>query len=240
MTLLGCFAGALALGFVAMRLERLRERPTFALATGALAFAFLSYTATLLFAGAALTLLLFVLWRRRAPEARPLATALVAAGALAFMLYYANWTWPFLRDSIPHLLDGARAAGAHAAASGDATDRLARLLAQSGKLTYSFGAWFVPLLGLAGLALGRDARLRLPLIAWAGLLPLFCGLDVFFNFLLKHHYFTLVPVAVGGGLLLARLETMGRAGRAAALVLLAAAVALGVDQAFAVATGLIP
>lgn len=234
MALLGCFAGALALAFVGLRLERLRARATFVAAVAALTFAFLSYTATLLFVGLALALALPAVWRREPAQARALAAALGVAAAAAFGLYYVNWAWPFLKESVPRLLHAAPGP------AGDSTDRLARLLAQPGKLAYSFGSWAVPLLGLAGLALARDARLRPVLLAWAALLPLFCGLDLFFNFLLKHHYFTLVPVAVGGGLLLARLETSGRAGRVAALLLLAGALALGLDQALAVGGGLIP
>ena len=65
-------------------------------------------------------------------------------------------------------------------------------------------------------------------------------MDLFFNFLLKHHYFVMVPVAVGCGALLSRLAELGRYGRAIALALLAVILYLGVDTALQVALGLIP
>jgi hypothetical protein len=70
-------------------------------------------------------------------------------------------------------------------------------------------------------------------------LVVFSALDLSFNFLLKHHYFTMVPVAVGVGVLVARLADHALARWAAAAALLAlAALALGVG--FDVATGRIP
>jgi hypothetical protein len=77
-------------------------------------------------------------------------------------------------------------------------------------------------------------------VAWAAVLPAFSVADLFFNLLLKHHYFTTVPVAAGAGLLLASLARRGAAGRVAAGVLLALAVALGVQTALDTALGRIP
>ena len=58
------------------------------------------------------------------------------------------------------------------------------------------------------------------------------------NFLLKHHYYVMVPVAVGLGSLVARIES--RWGRAPAFAVTALVVSLGLRTAVEVALGLIP
>jgi hypothetical protein len=50
----------------------------------------------------------------------------------------------------------------------------------------------------------------------------------------------MAPVALGWGVFLARLWEVGRLGRVAAVLLTALLVTLGLDTAFAVATGRIP
>ena len=82
---------------------------------------------------------------------------------------------------------------------------------------------------------------RVLLLAWAAILPVFMVLDLSFNFLLKHHYFTMVPVAVGGGVLLARIAERGRWGRVAVAVAATRRLALlGARVGLDAATGRIP
>ena len=78
------------------------------------------------------------------------------------------------------------------------------------------------------------------MLAWGAVLPVFMGLDLAFNFLLKHHYFTMVPVAVGGGAALAAIAGRGRAGRVLAAVVLVAVALLGARVALDAAMGRIP
>jgi hypothetical protein len=237
MTIFGCWAMALAMGFVALRLERLPERRTWWIAVALLAVCFLSYTAALLFTGLALALALPWLLRRHRVPALALVTAAAAGGAAAFVLYYAFWTWPFLSETVPRLLGGSGRPAEAAAGSA----LLARAAALPRKLGYTFGSPVVPLLGLAGLggALVSRRPAAVLIAAWGAVLVVFSALDLSFNFLLKHHYFTMVPVAVGVGVLVARLADHALARWAAAAALLAlAALALGVG--FDVATGRIP
>jgi hypothetical protein len=164
-------------------------------------------------------------------------TATLAAAALAFVLYYASWTWPFLKESVPRLLAGGGAAGAQATAAAEPFwPRVARIPA---KLADSYGSAIVPLAGLAGLLLLKGLPERALLWAWAAVLVVFSGLDVFFNFLLKHHYATMVPVAVGLGLLLDRLSRRPR-GSLVGAALIAFLLVLGVRVALDTALGRIP
>lgn len=249
MTLLGCATGAWALTWLAGRLPDLAQRPVFWRSVALLTLGFLAYTATLLFLSACVAFLVATLARSEPARARALAGAWLCAATLAFGAYYVHWALPFLRDSLPHLLAGARpvvAAGTSTPSTPQAEEPKAtrdlgwRLRAQPGKLDYSFGSWLVPALGLLGLLLAPRGTARDVLLAWAALLPAFIAVDLFFNLLLKHHYFTFVPLCVGAGLLLARLWTSGRLARALACALVASYVALGVQTALDVATGRIP
>lgn len=235
MTILGLWAGSLALAFLALRADQLERRGPFWAGVALLTLAFLSYTATLLFAGLLAVALVAWTWRRERAVTVPLLRAVALASLLAFGAYYAYWAWPFLVDSLPHLL-----AGGHIQASASVTDRWARLAAQPGKLEYSYGFAWLPLLALAGLWRARAGRVRFVLVAWLLLLPAFCLLDGWFNFLLKHHYFVALPVAVGLALAGAELERRGRAGQVVAFGLAAACLARGLQEALAVATGAIP
>jgi hypothetical protein len=199
-----------------------------------LAFCFLAYTAGLLFAAFALAAALPFVFRKDPATARALATAGLAAAAVAFLLYYVHWTWPFLSQSVPRILHGS------AAPEGGGTPVLRRLLALPHKLNYSYGSVLIPVLGLAGLARARTLHGWPLLLSWAAVLPVFSVADLFFNLLLKHHYFTAVPVAVGGGLLLAALARRGAAGRVSAGVLLGIALLLGLQTALDAALGRIP
>ena len=169
--------------------------------------------------------------RRDPALARSLAAATAAACALAFILYYVHWTWPFLSQSVPKLLGGS---------AGEATPVLKRLALQPGKLAYSYGSLLVPFAGLLGLGLLRPSWERRVLWAWGGILVVVSVADVFFNFLLKHHYYTMVPMAVGAGALLARAEAGSRTGRWVAAAGALAMAALGLRTALEVALGLIP
>jgi hypothetical protein len=256
MTLLGCATGAWALALLAERWPDLGERWTFWRLVALLTLGLLAYTATLLFLSVSVAFLVLAYWRSQPARARRLALAWLAAASLAFGAYYVHWTLPFLRDSLPHLLAGAQpvapasmntagpdeTSGTSPAppAASNTRDLGRRALAQPGKLDYSFGSWLVPVLGWLGLVLTPRAARRDVLLAWAALLPAFIGVDLFFNLLLKHHYFTMVPLCVGAGLLLARLLARGPWLRALAAALLAAHVALGLDTAIAVTTGRIP
>ncbi len=237
MTILGVWASSLAFGYLLTRLPQLRARRTWWCAVLLLSFCFVSYFAALLFTGLVLVLYLAWLWRFEPERAGPLFGVLVTATLLSFGLYYAYWFWPFLSESLPNLLGASQGANV-------AQERhlLARLASEPGKLDYSYGSLFVPLAGLVGLASLTHAtrRERALLVLWGAILVIVSGMDLFFNFLLKHHYFVMVPVAVGCGALLSRLAEASRPGRAAALALLAVIVYLGADTALQVALGLIP
>lgn len=234
MTILGCFAMSAAMGYLILRLDRLRRPGTWAAAVGLLALCFLSYTAGLLFAAFAIAAALPFVWHADRGAARALAAAALAAAVVAFLLYYVNWTWPFLSQSVPRILHGS------GAPEGGGTPVVKRLLALPHKLDYSFGSALVPVIGLAGLAGARTLRGWPLLAAWAAVLPVFCAADLFFNLLLKHHYFTAAPVAVGGGLFLSALARRGAAGRVSAGVLLGLALLLGLQTALDAALGRIP
>ena len=66
-----------------------------------------------------------------------------------------------------------------------------------GRLSFTYDSALLPLAGLAGLGLAARSPERTLLFLWGGILILFSGLDLFFNFLLKHHYFVMAPVSVG-------------------------------------------
>ncbi len=234
MTILGCFAMAAAMGYLILRLDRLGRPGTWAAAAALLAFCFLAYTAGLLFAAFAIATALPFVLRTDPKAARALAAAGLAAATIAFLLYYVNWTWPFLSQSVPRMLHGS------GAPEGGGTPVLKRLLVLPHKLNYSFGSMVVPVLGLAGLVRARTLRGWPLLAAWGAVLPVFCAGDLFFNLLLKHHYFTAAPVAVGGGLLLSSLAGRGAAGRVSAGVLLGLALLLGLQTALDAALGRIP
>jgi hypothetical protein len=143
-----------------------------------------------------------------------------------------------LKESVPRLLAGAGSEGGTlAAAANPAWPRVARI---PSKLADSYGSALIPLAGLAGLALLSRTTSRIFLWSWAAVLVVFSGIDVFFNFLLKHHYATMTPVAVGVGVLLDRLWTRCGLSRWLAVALLVLALALGVRGALDVALGRIP
>lgn len=231
MTILGVWSSSVVLAWLAVRSHRLSRAGIWWATVAMLAFCFLSYTAALLFTGMVLAALIASTLRREPALARSLATATLAAGAIAFVLYYVHWTWPFLSQSVPKLLGGS---------AREATPVLRRLALQPGKLAYSYGSLLVPLAGLLGLALLPPSWPRRVLWAWAGILVAVSGADVFFNFLLKHHYYAMVPVAIGVGALLARIENASRAGRWAAAAAAILVVALGLRTALDVALGRIP
>jgi hypothetical protein len=238
MTIFGCWAMTMAMAYVALRFERLGERRTFWTATALLTVSHLSYTAALLFTIVSLTLALPLLWRRYPGPARALVRATAASCAAAFFIYYVYWAWPFVTESVPQILQGARDSGAHA---GGERALVPRLINQPHKLAYTFGTPLVPLAGLLGLCttVATGGAAAVLLLAWAVVLPLFSGMDAFFNFLLKHHYFTIAPMAVGVGILLSRLPA-SRGGRFAAAAALAAMIVLAAPVALDVATGRIP
>jgi hypothetical protein len=231
MTILGVWASSVALAWLIFRADRMREWGAWWITVAQLTFCFLSYTGALLFTGIVLAVLVAGAARRDPALARALATATAAAGAFAFILYYVHWAWPFLSQSVPKLFGGS---------AREATPVLKRLALQPGKLAYSYGSLLVPLAGLVGLALVRPSWHRRVLWAWAGILVAVSGADVFFNFLLKHHYYVMLPVAVGVGALLARVEGASRGGRFVAVAATVLAAALGLRTALDVALGRIP
>jgi hypothetical protein len=233
MTILGCWAMAMAVAYLVTRLDRLSERGPWWRAVLLLAVCFLAYTAGLLFMGLVVAITAVALGRGRPALSRALLGAAATAAAIAFLLYYVNWTWPFLSESVPRLFTGSGAPSSAGAMP-------FRVAAAPHKLAYTFGSALVPLLGLGGLFLARRGAERVMLLAWAAVLPLFMALDLVFNFLLKHHYFTMVPVAVGGGVLLGRLSARGRWGRALALLALVAVAVMGARVGLDAATGRIP
>jgi hypothetical protein len=234
MTILGVWSSSLVLPWLMFKAEELGRFRTWLLTAWLFTFCFLSYTAALLFTGAALVWIILVDARGNFPRARSVFTMLVAASTFAFLLYYVHWSLPFLMESVPKILGGA-GLGSKAA---EATPILARLALEPSKLSYSYGSMLIPLAGALGLLLVKPSWDRLVLLTWIGILFFVSAIDLFFNFLLKHHYYVMLPVAVGLSGLLTRIEK--RWGRPPAIALTALAVSLGLSTAIEVALGLIP
>lgn len=234
MTILGVWTSSLALPWLMFRVDDLSRFKTWLGTAWLFTFCFLSYTAALLFTGAVLVAVILVTARENFPRARSVFTMLVAASTFAFLLYYVHWTLPFVMQSVPKIMGGAGLGGKAA----EATPVLARLALEPGKLSYSYGSMLIPLLGAFSLLRLPKSWDRLILLSWVGILFFVSGVDLFFNFLLKHHYYVMLPVAVGLGGLMARIES--RFGRAPAIALTVAVVSLGLKTAVEVALGLIP
>ena len=228
MTLFGTWASTLALGFIVIHIDALRERAVFAWTLALISLCFVSYTGSLLFASLTLVAACVVLYGRHPQLAKRLSSLMVIAWGVSFLLYYIHWTLPFVRDSLPALLSGS--------GSDTGIDVLARVSAQPRKLAYTFGSPLVPLIGLVGLSLARGER-RVLLGSWGGILLAFSALDVLFNFLLKHHYFTYPVVAVGIGLGLSWLHEKGWLGRAITALFVVSLIWMGLQEAVAVARG---
>jgi hypothetical protein len=234
MTILGVWSSSLALPWLMFKVDELSRFKAWLGAAWLFAFCFLSYTAALLFTGAVLVAVILVTARENLPRARSVFTMLAAASTFAFLLYYVHWTLPFVMQSIPKIMGGAGLGGKAA----EATPILARLALEPGKLSYSYGSMLIPLAGAVSLLWLPKSWDRLILLAWMGILFFVSGVDVFFNFLLKHHYYVMLPVAVGLGTLAARIES--RWGRAPAIAMTLLVVSLGLKTAVEVALGLIP
>jgi len=234
LTVFGCAMSSVALGFMAVFLERLPERRFWWTAVALSSLAFLSYTASLLFTAIALAAALPFVYRMDRRLARHLASSTLAAVVIAFFLYYVHWVLPFIRESIPILLASDEGEGSF--------PLFARLVAVPRKFSYSFGSVVIPLAGLAGIGLAarRGPVGRVILLTWAAIVVVFSGFDLFFNFILKHHYFVMVPVATGSGILAAKLADSGNLlARVAAFALVAFALVLGVEAAHTLAIGTI-
>ncbi len=234
MTILGVWSSSLAIPWLLFKVDDLGRFRTWSATVALFTFCFLSYTAALLFTGAVLVLLIAASAGTNMPRARSLFTMLVAACAFAFVLYYIHWALPFLSQSVPKIMGGVGLGDA----GSEATPILSRLSLEPGKLSYSYGSMLIPLLGALGLLFLPRSWDRRVLISWAGILFLVSGADLFFNFLLKHHYYVMVPVAVGLGGLVARIEA--RWGRIAAMGVTLLVVSLGLKTALDVALGRIP
>jgi hypothetical protein len=230
MTLFGTWASTLALGFIVVQAEQLSRRRGLAVALALLVVCFLSYTGSLLFTSVVLAAsCTFMLARKESPAlAKRLVSALLVAWGLAFLLYYIHWTLPFVRDSLPALLGGS--------GSDPGIDVWARVVAQPRKLAYTFGSALLPLVGLSGLFLATGAR-RVILVSWGAILVVFMGVDVVFNFLLKHHYFTYPVVAVGFGLALGWLHEKNWLTRVIAALGVVYLLWMGIHAAASVANG---
>jgi hypothetical protein len=198
MTIFGAWAAAVGMGFLVIQEQNLSRRREWLIGMGLVTLCFLSYTGSLLFGS--VTLVLAVLWLYRSEKelAMRLGALLLAGWGLALLLYYIHWVVPFVRDSLPTFLAGK--------SSGGAIDLASRMRLEPEKLSYTFGSWLVPVVGLLGLGFAQTRVRRVLLLCWGSVLVLFTVLDLFFNFLLKHHYFTLPAVAVGVGLALERLH----------------------------------
>ncbi|MEO8499738.1 MAG: hypothetical protein ABI565_02400, partial [Vicinamibacteria bacterium] len=221
MTILGVWTSSLALPWLMFKVDDLGRFRTWLGTAWLFTFCFLSYTAALLFTGAVLVWVILVSARSNFTRARSVFTMLVVASTFAFLLYYVHWTLPFLMQSVPKILGGAGLGGAAA----EATPLLSRLALEPGKLSYSYGSMLIPLIGAFSLLWLPKSWDRLILLSWMGILFFVGGIDLFFNFLLKHHYYVMLPVAVGLGTLAARMEA--RWGRAPAIAMTLVVVALG-------------
>jgi hypothetical protein len=230
MTIFGCWAATMALTFLVLSLERLPERATWWGATALLTLCFLSYTASLLFAASVLATAVAVLYRAAPQQAKALASAFAAAAAAAFFLYYVHWTLPFLQESLPQIL-------ATAGSKAEGPTLWSRIAGEPRKLAYTYGTAALPLAGLAGLGLLTRSRERTILVLWAGVLILFSAIDLFFNLLLKHHYFVIAPVSLGLGVLCAWLASKRPAGRVLVLLFLVSLILGGGSAAVRLALG---
>ena len=75
------------------------------------------------------------------------------------------------------------------------------------------------------------------LYGWGAILAGFALLDLAFNFLLKHHYFTYPAIAIGLGLIFAWLSEKGLAGRVILALLAVSIVWMGFHEALTAARG---
>ena len=242
MTLFGTWASTLALGFIVVHIDELRERAIFGWTLALVSLCFVSYTGTLVFASITLVAACAVLYAYRPELAKRLSGLIVIAWGVSFLLYYIHWTLPFVRDSLPALLSGS--------GSDTGIDVFARVSSQPGKLAYTFGSPLVPLVGLIGLVglLGLIGKNRaraghvaegVLLVSWGSILVVFSALDVLFNFLLKHHYFTYPVIAVGIGLALSWLREKSWLGRVITTLFVVSLLWIGLQKAVAVARGVI-
>ena len=234
MTILGVWASSLALPWLMFKVDDLSHFKTWLATAWIFTFCFLSYTAALLFTGAVLVWVILMSARSNPPRARSVFTMLLAASTFAFLLYYVHWTAPFLMQSVPKILGGAGLGSAAA----EATPILARLSLEPGKLSYSYGSMLIPLAGALAFFLLPKSWDRLVLGTWMGILFFVSSMDVFFNFLLKHHYYVMLPVAVGVAGLLTRIED--RWGRVPAALVTLLILIPGLQTAIDVALGRIP
>ena len=229
----GTFTSSWALGFAILFFRRLPSRAWTWGLTALVTAAFLSYLSCLLLTALVIGIATPILFRRNRSGALAFWKAGVIAACLAFALYYVHWAVPFITESIPRL------AGTHADTVQSVDFPLAqRLAAEVQKLTYSYGSSLIPLAGLLGLYLFRGSDERVILLVWGALLVVIGGFDLTFNFLRKHHYFVIVPLEVGCGLLLARVHERARLGRLLAWTLLAGAIGLGIRAALETAVAL--
>ena len=230
MTLFGTWAGALALGFTVVHVDRLSERAMFWCATALWTLCCLSYTGSLLFASLAMIGAISIFaWRRQLDLGKRLAALLLIAWGMSFVLYYIHWALPFVTESLPELLTGF--------GSDLDIDVMARLATQPRKLAYTFGAWLIPVVGLLGVTRARPREARALLYSWGAILVGFAFLDSGFNFLLKHHYFTYPAIAVGLGLVLEWLSEKNFASRVILALLVVSIVWMGSQEALTVARG---
>jgi hypothetical protein len=235
MTILGIVVMAGTMTILVTRFESLGRASSLAIVTAALTLSFLSYTAALLFSGCVVVWSLPFLWWAFPRASRSLLKALLLACLFALLLYYGNWAWPFLKESIPRIVHGRAGQAPHHVALG------ARLALLPGKLDYSYGTLLIPLVGLAGLSLlPRERPDRVFLLGWGFVLVLFSAVDLYFNLLLKHHYFTQTPIAVGLGIVLERVARRKEGGALLAAAGLLVCAAFGLWTARDVALGLIP
>ncbi len=227
MTLFGCWAATLALGFIILVSDRLSERMIFVASLVLLSLCFLSYTGSLLFASLSLATAAVLLLRKEPHVAKRLGTLLISGWAVALVLYYGNWILPFLRETIPSLASGG---------GSESIDFASRIAAQPEKLAYTFGSPLVLLTGLAGLyrLRGRD---RVLLGSWALVIVAFGILDLAFNFLLKHHYYSFPAIAIGVALAFRWLEERGLLGRVVVGVFLVSICMVGLREAVSVSQG---
>jgi hypothetical protein len=219
---------------LALAWERLHRPLPFALVSGLLGLALLSYTVTagyigLIFGPFAILGFLFSRPHRRSFGA--LLLTFVAGIALALVVFYGAYVGEFLTLSIPTLLGATADTGA--GAGGSVTTRTGGvpgfLTDSVGKAIQSYGLAPVFGLGLAGFGLalsewwtrrGAPGGVRPARPAWAfGLmtawlisLPLFTAADYVVDQALKEYWFALPAIAVLAGAWLLRLARRGRAG----------------------------
>lgn len=226
-TLLAQFLAVLTFALVLFAGDRLDRPPLFGAFVLLLALGLLAYPVVAVFDLCVLAG--FGLWRwRGAADAREARRALLLpiggllAAVLAFVAYYAQYARVTLASVRTITGEGERARGGLEGGLLGAPWHIATVAAKN----VAVGNLLVLLpLAVAGVVLlGRDAREGEErrtwqfLLVWLLIMPAFIPVDAYVELLLKPLFYTMLPVALFGGVAVAWLWQRGRAGQVAAVL----------------------